>query len=40
VLADQGAPGVFEFNAADPLSSLDQPFKSAGVAVSHRIEVK
>jgi len=40
VLADRGAQGVFEFNGSDPLNSLDQPFKSAGVAVSHRIEVK
>lgn len=40
VLADRGRRGVFEFTADDPLGSVDQPFKSAGVVVSHLIEVK
>lgn len=40
VLADRGRRGVFEFSTEDPLGSVDQPFKSAGVVVSHVIEAK
>jgi hypothetical protein len=40
VMADRGRRGVFEFSVGDPLGSVDQPFKSAGVVVSHQIETK
>jgi hypothetical protein len=39
VFADAGRIGAFEFSIADPLGSTDQPFKSAGVVVSQRIDV-
>jgi len=39
VHADRGTVGAFEFDADDPLGSVDQPYKSAGVVVSHRVNV-
>ena len=38
--ADRGRTGVFEFSPSDPLGSIDQPFKSAGVIVSQRIRTR
>jgi hypothetical protein len=40
LFADTGRAGAFEFSLADPLGSADQPFKSAGVVVSQRIDVE
>jgi hypothetical protein len=39
VMADRGRSGAFEYSTADPLGSVDQPLKSAGVVVSQRIQV-
>ncbi len=39
VYQDGGTPGQFEFDVADPLGSLDQPYRSAGEIVIKRIEL-
>lgn len=38
--ADQGLPGVFEFDSLNPFAGVDQPYVAAGVLVSRRITLK
>ncbi|MDO8963902.1 MAG: hypothetical protein Q7W30_05340 [Coriobacteriia bacterium] len=40
VLADRGERGRLEFSETDPLGSVDQPWRSAGVVVSQRVPVR
>ena len=39
VYQDGGTPGQFEFDVANPLGSLDQPYRSAGEIVIKRVEL-
>lgn len=40
VHADRGESGTFEYATGDPLGSVDQPFRSAGVIVAKAIAVR